>query len=198
MNRLIALLLLLIVSVATPALAETMYVTDQLRLGLYAGEGATGQRLKLLSSGDRLEVVERRTHFSRVTTSDGTTGWVKAAFLVADKPAVLVVAETEAARQELQDQIDALRAEYADVDAVHSRLTESLEKANTTINDLETELADYRGTDRNIVQRLLADPVMLGLFVGAVVLAFFIGGLFGNSLYERRMRRRFFGLRLGD
>ena len=198
MKRLLALLLLVTVATVTPAAAETVYVTDQLRLGLYAGEGATGQRLKLLSSGDALEVVERQTNFARVTTADGVTGWVKAAFLVSDKPAALIVAETEAARQQVQAQLDAARAEYADVDAVHNRLKESLEKANTTINELETELADYRGTDRNVLQRLLADPVLLAILVIGTLVALLLGGLVGHKLYERRMRRRFFGLSLGE
>lgn len=198
MKRHLTLGLLIALIATTPVMAETVYVTDQLRLGLYAGEGATGQRLKLLSSGDQLEVVERQSHFARVTTQDGVTGWVKAAFLVDEKPAALIVAETEAARQELQDQIESMRVEYSDVDAVHSRLKESLEQANVTINDLETELADYRGTDRNVVQRLIADPVLLGIFIGAVSLAVLLGALIGNRLYERRMRRRFFGLSLGD
>ena len=187
-----------LVMLTAPALAETVYVTDQLRLGLYAGEGATGQRLKLLSSGDALEVLERRTNFARVRTTDGTAGWVKAAFLVEEKPAALIVAETEAARAELERQIEAVRAEYADVDAVHARLKESLEEANRTINTLETELSEYRGTERNVLQRLAADPVILALLLIGILASLVAGVLIGKAVHERRMRRRFFGLSLGE
>lgn len=199
MTRLRTLILFVLILGAAPAaFAETAYVTDELRLGLYAGEGASGERLKLLTSGDRLEVHERQGHFARVTTDDGVTGWVKAGFIVDDKPAALIVAETEAEKQQLQGQIDALRTEYADVDAVHARLKESLEQANTTINSLETELAAYRGTDRNLVQRLLDDPVLLGLLGGGVLLALLVGLVLGRRRHERRLRERFGGLSLGD
>lgn len=181
-----------------PAHAETVYVTDQLRLGIYDGEGATGNRLKMLASGDPLEIVERKGNFARVKAADGTVGWVKAAFLVTDKPAALIVAETEAARVALEQKVESIRAEYADVDAVHAQLKASLEKANTTINELETELADYRGSEMNLFERLLNDVQLLALFVALVLIALFAGVYLGHSVYERRMRRRFFGMRLGE
>ena len=184
--------------VAAPVMAETVYVTDQLRLGLFAGEQASGQQLKLMASGDALEVVERRGNFARVTTADGVTGWVKAAFLVKDKPAVLVVAEAEAARLAAEARIEALRAEYADTDAVHTRLRESLEAANQRINALETELAGYRAARRNVIHRLLDDPALLGLVGAAAVLLFLLGIWLGGRRHERRLRRRFSGLSLGD
>ena len=197
-TRLLASLFVIGLLLAAPVMAETVYVTDQLRLGLFAGEQASGQRLRMLASGDALEVVERRGNFARVTTADGVTGWVKAAFLVKDKPAALIVAETEAARLAAEARIEELRAEYADTDAVHTRLRESLEAANQSINALETELAGYRAAKRNVIHRLLNDPALLGLFGAATVLLFLLGIWLGGRRHERRMRQRFFGLSLGE
>jgi hypothetical protein len=198
MKRLLSGMLMLAALAAGPVAAETMYVTDQLRLGVFAGEGATGERLKLLSSGDRLQVLERRPNFALVTTDDGVTGWVKSAFLVSDKPAVLIVAEIDAERQAAEQRIEALRAEYADADAVHNRLREGLETANATINSLETELAGYRAARGNVLRRLGNDLELLGLFAVAVIVMFVLGQWLGRRHHERRLRQRFAGLSLGD
>ena len=43
---------------AAPAPGDTIYVTDELRLGLYADEQTSGRPMRNLISGDALEVVK--------------------------------------------------------------------------------------------------------------------------------------------
>jgi len=56
---------------------ERQYVTDKLRLSLYKKADSNSGTLKLLSSGDVLDVLERSGPYSKVITVDGKTGWVK-------------------------------------------------------------------------------------------------------------------------
>jgi hypothetical protein len=87
--------------------AETVYVTDSLKLGLFRTEDTNDAPFQTLSSGAGLEVLERNASYARVRTEDGQVGWVKTAYLVAQKPAVRRVAELEA-------ELDSLRAELDD------------------------------------------------------------------------------------
>jgi hypothetical protein len=41
-------------------LGETAYVTDNLRLGLYATEDTSGRPIRMLDSGQAMEVLSRR------------------------------------------------------------------------------------------------------------------------------------------
>jgi len=75
--------------------AETMYVTDQLRLRLHAEPRDNAPAVANLSSGDAVEVLDRGTFFLLVRTPDGQEGWAKSAFLVSAKPARLRVLELE-------------------------------------------------------------------------------------------------------
>ena len=72
---------------AAVASAETLYVTDSLRLALYESEDLSDKPLANLVSGTPVQLLERSTSLARVRTAAGEEGWVKASYLVPDKPA---------------------------------------------------------------------------------------------------------------
>ena len=110
MRWMIAALALLPVAAA----AETAYVTDNLRLGLYDSESVSGRAAQTLESGQEMEILLRATNVANVRLPDGTTGWVKSAYLVDEKPAKLIVAETAAERDALANELAAARAAFAE------------------------------------------------------------------------------------
>jgi hypothetical protein len=83
--------------------AATAYVSDELVLGVYAEENNQGQRLATLHSGTSVETLAQNGDFTQVRMSDGTTGWVKSAFLTAKEPAVVRV-------KQLEEELDRSRA----------------------------------------------------------------------------------------
>jgi Bacterial SH3 domain len=85
------------------ALGATAYVSDELVLGVYSEENSQGQRLATLHSGTSVETLAQNGDFSQVRLSDGTTGWVKSAFLTTKEPAVVRV-------KQLEEELDRSRA----------------------------------------------------------------------------------------
>ena len=83
--------------------AATAYVSDELVLGVYSEENNQGQRLATLHSGASVETLAQSGDFTQVRLSDGTTGWVKSAFLTTNEPAVVRV-------KRLQEELDHSRA----------------------------------------------------------------------------------------
>jgi len=83
--------------------AATAYVSDELVLGVYAEENSQGQRLATLHSGASVETLAQNGDFTQVRLADGTTGWVKTAFLTAKEPAVVRV-------KRLEEELDRSRA----------------------------------------------------------------------------------------
>ena len=100
MKRLAALLLALPLNIAA---AATAYVSDELVLGVYAEENNQGQRLATLHSGSSVETLAQNGDFTQVRLSDGTTGWVKSAFLTVNEPAVVRI-------KRLEEELDRSRA----------------------------------------------------------------------------------------
>jgi hypothetical protein len=99
-KRPVALLLALL---ASRGMAATAYVSDELVLGVYADQNSQGQRLATLHSGTSVETLAQSGEFTQVRLTDGTTGWVKSAFLTPTEPAVVRV-------KQLQEELDRTRA----------------------------------------------------------------------------------------
>lgn len=103
MIRFLTLVLLL----ASPCLglAETVYVTDLLRLNVTEQANPQGATIQTLTSGDALTVLERQSGYIKVRTSTGEVGWAKAAYLVDEKPARLQLAEMRATLDQLESRL---------------------------------------------------------------------------------------------
>jgi hypothetical protein len=99
-KRLIAMSLTLL---AAAAAAAPAYVSDELVLGVYSEQNNQGQRLTTLHSGASVETLAVNGDFTQVRLNDGTTGWVKSAYLTTQEPAVVRI-------KQLQDELDRSRA----------------------------------------------------------------------------------------
>ncbi|MCB1760472.1 MAG: TIGR04211 family SH3 domain-containing protein [Gammaproteobacteria bacterium] len=93
------LLTLLLLLAAQPGFG--LYITDKLLAGFYAQPDAGTQPLRALSSGTPLEILERKTDFSRVRLGDNSEGWVENRFITAEKPAKVRLLELQARNAEL-------------------------------------------------------------------------------------------------
>ena len=117
------------------AAAETAYVTDNLKLGLYEAEDTSGRAFRTLDSGQSMEVLIRAVNYANVRLPDGAEGWVKSAYLVDDKPAKLIVEETIVERDALAAELEQAKQAFAEpaatIDALRnetSSLTAQLER----------------------------------------------------------------------
>lgn len=96
----------LVLALALPAAhvsAATAYVSDELVLGVYAEQNNQGQRLSTLHSGTSVETLQVNGEFTEVRLNDGTTGWVKSAYLTTQVPAIVRV-------KQLEEELDRSRA----------------------------------------------------------------------------------------
>lgn len=197
MRRIAALIALVALSAAAQA-QETRYVTDILRLGLYANQDASGSPIRTLVSGTEVTILERIPNFARVRTADGEEGWVKSAFLVTEKPAQLRVAETEARAAALGQQLEEITAarDAALADARQAAADAELEvdSAGASSERLarlqeeneayETRIEQYRGA--------LPWPWV----AGALIVALAAGFMAGYWWLDASIRRRHGGFRV--
>ena len=149
------LTLMLLVCLASTALAETRYVSDRLEITLRTGTSTQHSIVRMLPSGTRLEVLERdsASGYARVRTPDGTEGWVLARYLM-DQPAARdrLAAATQGASSleqrvtELASQVEALSGER---DALQAQR-----------DGLESELAEVRA-ELERIRRVSASAIEL-------------------------------------
>lgn len=179
---------------AQTAPAESAYVTDVLRLGLYQAEDATGRPFRTLVSGTQVEILERRTFYARVRTPDGEVGWVKSNFLQDEKPAALRAREYETRISELTGDLQRVQAELDEANGTLSGirsetsdvvgLTQEAESLRSEKERLEDRLASFRGSL----------PIKWSLILAGVLAALgFIGGI---AFLDYRIRKRHGGFRV--
>jgi SH3 domain protein len=128
------------------AFAETLYVTDQVTVGLRADVTPDAAVLATASTGAALEVLERSGSLVRVRDGNGVEGWVDAAALAGQPPAAQQLkalrAELERTRAQLantQGLLEKSRAApppSANTDKLQSELT----GARAQLDKLQAEL----------------------------------------------------------
>jgi len=180
------------------AVAETAYITDNLRLGLHQAEDTSDRAFRMLDSGQALEILSRNRNYANVRLPDGARGYVKAAYLVEEKPAKLIVAETIAERDALIAELEETKQAFAGPAATiqglkdeAAELTSKLESAETRVAELTRENASIQGLKEQYKGSL---PLT---WVAAAIGVCLIGGyLVGLWWVDRSSRKRHGGIRI--
>ena len=193
-----ALLCLALGAWAGSASAETVYVTDVLRLGMHAAPDTSDKPFENLVSGTALEVLERSSSYAHVRLADGREGWVKATYLVTDKPAAARILELEAERGGFETA--AAAAKTAQTAAEHElaslrhelqSTTGSAESTQETIDRLERE--NQAHAERFETYRY---TLPMAWVVPALVVSLVAGFLVGLWWLDALIRRRHGGFRV--
>jgi len=179
-------------------LAETAYVTDNLRLGIHQAADTSDRAFRTLDSGQQLEILSRDRNYAHVSLPDGTEGYVKAAYLVDEKPAKLIVAETQAEVERLQAELEQLRQQFAGPAATISGLEQELSTVQAQLDTSTTQVAELTEDNSDLRKRQSQMHYSLPLvWVGGATAVCLIGGfLFGLWWVDRRSRARHGGIRI--
>ena len=192
MKWLVALSLTLLTARVT---ATTAYVSDELVLGVYSEQNNQGQRLTTLHSGAKVETLAVNGDFTQVRLSDGTTGWVKSAYLTTQEPAVVRI-------KQLQDELDRSRATTpALAEAAARSELEQLKRAlatkqgeplaaNATLTPGSSAAVAGAGMQR------AASSTRAWIEVAATLAALIVGFCLGYATLARRIRHKYGGLKV--
>ncbi|HEX5046662.1 MAG TPA: TIGR04211 family SH3 domain-containing protein [Gammaproteobacteria bacterium] len=193
-----AVAIAILLGCATAAAAETAWVTDSLRLGLYAEPDASGAPSQNLTSGTALEVLERTQGYARVRTAAGSEGWVKSAYLVDEKPAALRVAELEAELASLRTDADRARAARVSAEDELHRLGKQVAATSGSSEAIQDILGRLKQENEAYEARLDSYRWSLPLpWVAAALLVALVAGFVGGLWWlDALIRRRHGGFRV--
>lgn len=180
------------------AAAETAYITDNLRLGLHQAEDTSDRAFRMLESGQELEIISRNRNYANVRLPDGTRGYVKAAYLVDEKPAKLIVAETAAERDALRAELEETKLAFAGPAATIEGLKDEVAELTSQLEVSVSEIADLKKENESIQRLKERYKGSLPLtWVGAAIGVCLIGGfMVGLWWVDRSSRKRHGGIRI--
>lgn len=180
------------------AAAETAYITDNLRLGLHQAADTSDRAFRMLDSGQELEIISRDRNYANVRLPNGARGYVKAAYLVAEKPAKLIVEETIAERDALIAELDETKRAFAGPAETIQGLKDQVAELASKLEGADSEIADLKKENANILGLKEQYKGSLPLnWVAAAIGVCLIGGfLAGLWWVDRSSRKRHGGIRI--
>jgi hypothetical protein len=198
-------LLALLSGLPTQLRAATAYVSDELVLGVYAEQNGQGQRLATLHSGATVETLVINGEYTQVRLSDGTTGWVKSAYLTSQEPATVRIKQLQeeldvsrattpglavaAARSELEQLKSELANKQAELDAARALGSPAPASGGTVAGDAASSATPGGATGSIWAAR----PWTLLIAVAAALAC---GFWLGYSTLARRVRNKFGGIKV--
>ena len=193
-----SILLAVILFGATTAQAETVYVTDELRLGVHEAADTNDQPFTYAISGDALEVISWARPFVRVRLKDGTEGWVRAAFLVDEEPARSRIVRVEAERDQLAGDLDALRGGRDTQKERLAALEQELGEARSEAQARAALVEELREKHAGALERIeaLGFAVPMSWAIGGAGITLLLGICFAWWWFDTRSRRRHGGFRI--
>lgn len=163
--------------------ADSEYVVEHLVISVNSAPDGSGEHVGSVKSGDRVEVLERQGEQAHVRLAGGQEGWVRASYLSAEPPLRTQLAERNAQLASLTQQLAQLRTE---LDAARTRA----DAAQRTPAAVAPPVMDAGAVE--------APPQLLGWtqLIGAAALALLAGFALGWRMLDRRIRRKYGGLRI--
>ncbi len=197
----------------TAEVQEVKYVTDKLRLSLYKGSNDKSGTIKLLISGDVLDVLEKKGPYSKVRTRKGDVGWVKNGFLVSTPTASFQLIEEQKKNEILAKQIEQYsdsKALVEDYETTISKISGDFSNTQQQLNETREALEELKQDNQDLTAQIeanqqgkfsLADLLVLlkqfWYLVIVVIIVLFAGGFFlGRQIVETQVRRRFQGVKV--
>jgi SH3 domain protein len=179
------------------AIAETAYVTDNLRLRMYADPDLTSV-VETLQSGDSFEVLSRNAQTALVELADGRQGYVSAAYIVYDKPAKLIVAESQAEVERVTAALDSLKASFAEPQALVDRLQAESAELEAKLDAATARAVELEESNQSLVEKQARYRYSLPYtwVAGAIVICLVAGVLLGQWWDDRKSRKRHGGIRV--
>jgi len=116
--------------------AASMYVTDVLQVTLRTGPSIDNKIIKMIESGQKVEVVEPGQEWSLVRLLDGKEGWVLNRYLISTETNKIT--------------LERLKSEHSDLNIRYSTILEENSKFKAENQKLGSELSDTKKTLQRI------------------------------------------------
>ncbi len=133
--------------------AETIYVSDQLEASLRRGEGTEFQILKMLKSGETLELLEKnkKSGYTKVRTRSGTEGYVLNRYLMNEPAAREQLGSLTSSSQELRALISERDNRISELEKINQTQSTELNQIKTDRQLLDTELTELKEATADVI-----------------------------------------------
>lgn len=168
-------------------LAESVFVNDQLRVGVRPEPSQVVAPIGVVLTGMKLEVLVRQEPFIKIRTDKGLEGWIKDIYVTDKVPAILRLKEIK------EQQLKSLE-KMKKIEKTKSALQEANSILNEQIDFLKAQRAELQRT--NAVQIVSNARPSKGISIFWLVLTSLVGLGLGYMWHRYQSMKRLGGLRI--
>jgi SH3 domain protein len=188
--------LFVLLVMAAAALAQPVYINDVVKVTIRNGPGSDHKVLTVMTSGDRVELVEKGKEWSRVRIPAGSEGWIATRMLTEKEPNILKIRRLEeqlavfqtddggpdplALIEENKQLKNALAEARFELEAAADTKEKASAEARTRVQELENRLSACQA---RLKDQTLAEGIRWFLAGAGVLL---IGLLIGLKFHRRQ------------
>ena len=119
-------------------LADTRYVSDRLIISVRDGENRDAAVLGYIETGAPVDILEDKGDLLKIRTEDGIEGWVRAQYIVPEKPKPQIIEDMKNEITALNKEIETLKNKK---DTASNTLSESKKMYKEKIEELKEEVS---------------------------------------------------------
>jgi len=187
MRYISAIFCVLLLSFSASALAKSVFVNDQLRVGVRPEPSQVVAPIGVVLTGMKLEVLARQEPFIKIRSAKGVEGWIKDIYVTDKVPAILLL-------NDLEKQQKISLAKMQEIE----KTKEALEKANSILNNqidiLKAQRAELQRS--KAVEIITNASSVKGISILWLVLSVGLGIGVGYLWHRYQTMKRLGGLRV--
>jgi uncharacterized protein YgiM (DUF1202 family) len=190
--------------------AETLYVIEQLVVNVNNAPDASGERVATIKSGDAVEVLDKQGEQIHVHLANGTEGWVRKSYLSGEEPLRVKLNERTTEIEKLKQDVVRLQGELAGARGGNATVEPG---SAARSNSAPVPTASRESDAPHASAPAAADPAagepsyfmtppeeparpVWHWALGSFVIALGLGFALGWQVLDRRIRRKYGGLRI--
>lgn len=134
--------------------ADTRYVSDRLIISVRDGQNQNAAVLGYIETGAPLDILEEKEDLLRIRTEDGIEGWVRAQYIISEKPKVLII-------ENLKNEIAALKKEIETSKNEQDSASNTLSKTKKMYQEEIEELKEEVNINQKFAAKAKSDFIQL-------------------------------------
>ena len=144
-----------IVSASTTSVfADTRYVSDRLIISVRDGQNQDAAVLGYIETGTPVDILEEKEDLLKIRTEDGIEGWVRAQYIVSEKPKALII-------ENLKNEIMSLNKEFENLKNGQASASNTLSKTKKMYLNKIEELEEEVNVNQKFAAKAKSDFIQL-------------------------------------
>lgn len=174
------------------ALAETAYVSDNLRVGVRP-EPENIAPVGVVTSGMKLEILDRDGAYLKIRSENGQQGWIKDIYVVSKPPAIIQLEKLKVEGKKLQARLKTLEENNNVLQQANQSLSEKIEELEAQQKSFQLQRARQQATHLSSGE---PSPYSWLWWVLAILILAGVGFVSGINWYRQHVMKRLGGLRV--